>query len=110
MNATEKTRISGIVERRPRASAMPTGIEATMPVTETTSVTRRPPQSLVSTIGNPPWSRPMTAMTMPMPAKIARLTMSERQPVRMPPLRTNSRIETIAAVVAKSVHTARLEA
>ena len=81
-----------------------------MPVTETTSVTRRPPHSLVSTIGNPPRSRPMTAITMPMPAKIERLTMSERHPVRMPPFKTNSRIETIAAVAAKSVHTGRLEA
>ena len=72
MNATEKTRISGIVERRPSASAMPTGIEATMPVTDTTSVTSRPPQSRVSTIGNPPRSSPITAITMPMPAKIGK--------------------------------------
>ena len=35
-----------MVERRPSASAMPIGIEATMPVTEMTSVTRRPPHSL----------------------------------------------------------------
>ena len=34
-----------------------------MPVTDTTSVTRRPPQSLVSTTGNPPRSRPITAIT-----------------------------------------------
>ena len=51
---------------------MPTGIEATMPVTDTTSVTSRPPHSRVSTIGKPPRSSPITAMTMPMPAKIAR--------------------------------------
>ncbi len=33
---------------------MPIGIEATMPVTETTSVTSMPPQSRVETIGSPP--------------------------------------------------------
>ena len=99
-----------MVERRPSASAMPTGIEATMPVTDTTSVTRSPPQSRVSTTGSPPRSSPITAITMPMPAKIARLTISARQPVRMPPLRKNSSSETIAAVSAKSVHTGRLDA
>ncbi len=74
MKAIEKIRISGIVERRPSASAMPTGIEVTMPVTDTTSVTSRPPHSRVSTTGSPPWSRPITAITMPMPAKHARQT------------------------------------
>ena len=43
-----------MVERRPSASAIPIGIEATMPVTEITSVTSSPPHSLVSTIGSPP--------------------------------------------------------
>ena len=104
MNATENVRISGMVERRPSASAMPIGIEATMPVTDTTSVTSRPPHSRVSTIGNPPRSSPIAAMTMPMPAKIARLTISERHPVRKPPLSKNNAIETMAAVAAKSAH------
>src|SRR5215469_16466129 len=53
MKVMEKMRISGIVERRPSASAIPIGIDATMPVTEITSVTKRPPQSRVSTNGNP---------------------------------------------------------
>ena len=99
-----------MVERRPNASAMPTGIEVTMPVTDTTSVTSSPPHSLVSTIGNPPWSRPIAAITMPMPAKIDRLAVSARHPVRMPPFNSKSSAETIAAVAAKSVHTGRLEA
>ena len=110
MNVIEKIRIKGMVERRPNARAMPTGIEVTMPVTDTTSVTRRPPQSLVSTTGNPPRSRPIAAITTPMPANVARLTISERHPVRMPPLRKNSAIETIAAVAAKSAHTGWLDA
>src|ERR1700733_12665678 len=83
MHAIEKIRIRGIVERRPSANAMPTGIDVTMPVTDTTSVIRRPPQTLVSTIGNPPRSSPITAITAPMPAKIARLTMRARHPDRM---------------------------
>ena len=78
-----------------------------MPVTDTTSVTSRPPHSLVSTIGKPPRSSPITAMTTPMPAKIARLTISARHPRRMPPLRKNSSAETITAVAAKSAHTGR---
>ena len=106
----EKIRISGIVERRPSASAIPIGIEATMPVTETTSVTNRPPHSRVSTTGNPPRSSPITAITMPMPAKIARLTDSERHPRPMPPPSKNSSSETTAAVTAKSIQTGRLDA
>ena len=78
-----------------------------MPVTDTTSVTSRPPHSRVSTTGSPPRSSPITAITMPMPAKIARLTTSARQPVRMPPLSKNSSSETIAAVAAKSAQTGR---
>ncbi len=84
---------------------MPTGIEATMPTTDTTSVTSRPPQSLVSTTGNPPRSSPITAMTTPMPAKAPRQVISGRQPVRVPPPSQNSRPDTIAAVATKSAHT-----
>src|SRR6266481_3461342 len=62
MKAIEKIRISGMLARRPSASAIPIGIEATMPVTDTTSVTKRPPHSLVSTMGNPPWSNPIAAI------------------------------------------------
>ena len=40
-----------------------------------------------------------------MPAKIARLTVSARHPVRRPPARKNSSSETIAAVAAKSAQT-----
>ena len=110
MKAMENIRISGMVARRPSASAIPIGIEATMPVMETTSVTKRPPQSLVSTTGSPPWSSPITDITMPMPAKIARLTIRERHPLRVPPFSRNSSSETIAAVTAKSIQTDRLEA
>ena len=42
-------RTTGMVDRRPSASRMPIGSEATMPTMATTSVTRRPPQSGVST-------------------------------------------------------------
>ena len=37
------------------------------------------------TTGNPPRSRPVMAMTMPMAAKVTRLTTSERHPARKPP-------------------------
>ena len=47
--AMQNHRIIGSFERRPSASRMPSGSEATMPVTDTTSVTSRPPQSEVST-------------------------------------------------------------
>jgi hypothetical protein len=83
---------------------MPTGIEATIPVTDSTSVTRRPPQSRVSTTVRPPRSSPIAAITTPTPANVARLTVSARQPVRMPPFSMNSRIDTTPAVAAKSSH------
>ena len=85
---------------------VPTGIEATMPVTDTTSVTRRPPQSLVSTIGNPPRSRPITAITTPMPTKIARAMAADR--ALLPSQNTNA--DTITAVVTRSAQTGRLKA
>jgi hypothetical protein len=89
---------------------MPTGIEATMPVTDTTSVTKSPPHSRVSTIGNPPRSSPMTAMTRPMPAKIENQLIRGRQPARAPPLSQNTRPRTITAVATKSAHTGRPKA
>ena len=46
-------RTAGMVERRPSASSMPMGNEATIPVMATTSVTNRPPQSDVSTATSP---------------------------------------------------------
>ena len=104
MKAIEKIRISGIDERRPSASATPIGIDATMPVTATTSVTSNPPHSRVSTTGKPPRSSPMTAMTMPMPAKIARQVISGREPARKPPVNQNTRAETMMVVNAKSAH------
>ena len=110
MKAIEKIRISGIDERRPSASAMPTGIDVTMPVTATTSVTSRPPHSRVSTSGSPPLSSPITAITTPMPAKIARHVTSGRQPARRPPPSQNSRADTMTAVATRSAHTGRPKA
>ena len=43
----DENRISGMVERWLSASAMPTGIEATMPTTDTTSVTSNPPAAAI---------------------------------------------------------------
>ena len=45
--------MTGILERRPSASRMPSGSETAMPTKERTSVTSRPPQSGVSTCGRP---------------------------------------------------------
>ncbi len=42
----------GICERRPRASTMPMGSEATMPTTAMTKVRNKPPQSGVSMSGS----------------------------------------------------------
>ena len=53
MKAIENILTTGIFERRPRASRMPIGNDATMPVTATTSVTRRPPHCAVSTGSSP---------------------------------------------------------
>ena len=49
MKVIENVRTIGSLERRPSASRMPSGSEATMPVTATTSVTSRPPHRCVST-------------------------------------------------------------
>ena len=76
-----------------------------MPVTDTTNVTSRPPQSRVSTIGKPPRSRSITAITSPNPAKVARLTTSARQPLRVPPFKMNSNADTMTAVAPKSIQT-----
>ena len=93
-----------MVERRPSARIIPTGIDATMPVTETTSVTSSPPHERVSTMGRPPLSRPITTITAAIPAKIAMLLNSARQPLRNPPVRKNISNETMIAVAARSVH------
>ena len=53
MKAIETNRTTGSFERRPSASRMPSGSDATMPTMATTSVTRRPPQSGVSTEREP---------------------------------------------------------
>ena len=98
MKAIAEMRINGMVERRPSASAIPIGIEATMPVTEMTSVMRSPPQSLVSTIGSPPRSSPMTAITRAMPAKVATQVRNGR---RLRP-KKNVSADTTTAVIAKS--------
>src|SRR6516165_320651 len=110
MKAIEKTRISGMVERRPSASAMPIGIEVTMPVMDTTSVTNSPPQSLVSTMGSPPRSNPIAAMTIAMAAKTASQSIRGRNPARKPPPRKNASAETTAAVNARSGETAQTPA
>jgi hypothetical protein len=57
---------------------MPTGIDATMPVTDTTSVTSMPPHTRVSTIGSPPRCRPITPITRAMAANVARQITSAR--------------------------------
>ena len=49
MKITEKVLTIGIFDRRPSASRMPSGREATMPVIATTSVTSKPPHCDVST-------------------------------------------------------------
>jgi hypothetical protein len=46
-------RATGILDRRPSASRMPSGNEAAMPTLATTRVTSSPPQYCVSTTGNP---------------------------------------------------------
>src|SRR5947207_9070426 len=65
MKTTEHMRTTGILDRRPSASRIPSGRDATMPVTATTSVTSNPPHCWVST-GTKPKSvstRSSTAMT-----------------------------------------------
>ena len=57
---------------------MPTGMEATMPAIDTTSVTSMPPHSRVATIGSPPRDRPRMPITAAMPAKLMRQMISPR--------------------------------
>ena len=49
MKMTEINLTTGIFERRPSASTMPSGSETEMPTKESTSVTSSPPHSGVST-------------------------------------------------------------
>ena len=51
MNETHSDLTTGMVERRPSASTMPIGNEATMPTIEISRVRNSPPQRLVSTRG-----------------------------------------------------------
>ena len=62
MKMTENSLTTGICERRPSASRMPSGNDATMPVTDTTSVTSSPPHCDVST-----GTRPKSASSSIMP-------------------------------------------
>lgn len=99
MKAIEKIRISGIVERRPSAGAMPTGIDATMPVTDTTNVTRSPPQSRYRPPAAVRPSRLHHHRQMPMRAG-CQTTIAAPAGPRDPPPRKNSSSDTIAAVSA----------
>ena len=47
MKITENSRTAGMCERRPSASRMPSGSEATMPTAATTMVTSMPPHCVV---------------------------------------------------------------
>ena len=49
MNMIDSQRTTGMRERRPSASRMPSGSENTMPMVATTMVTRMPPHRLVGT-------------------------------------------------------------
>jgi len=76
MNTTEASLMTGILERRPSASRMPSGSEATIPVTAMTSVTSNPPQTSVST-GSRPKSKAQTIITAkiePMMVSTARMS------------------------------------
>ena len=53
MKITENSRTAGICERRPSASRMPIGSEATIPTAATTMVTSTPPHCVVETRGKP---------------------------------------------------------
>ncbi len=53
MKATQKERTTGMSERRPSASTMPIGREATMPTMAITRVSISPPHFGVSTTGRP---------------------------------------------------------
>jgi len=61
MKATEALRTTGIGDRLPRASRMPSGRDTAMPTKDRIIVTIRPPQRVVSTCdrpNQPPSSRP----------------------------------------------------
>ena len=62
MKIVHKRRATGISDRRPRAKIIPSGKEATIPVTATTNVISSPPQSRVST-GSRPKSTAPTPLT-----------------------------------------------
>ena len=49
MKMTEIILMTGIFERRPSASRMPSGSDTEMPTKDSTSVTSSPPHSAVST-------------------------------------------------------------
>ena len=68
MKITENSRTMGMRERRPSASRMPSGSEAAMPVTETTSVTSSPPQFEVSTGTSPKSMSSSSRITSPVNA------------------------------------------
>ncbi|MNT72362.1 hypothetical protein D3C72_2109530 [compost metagenome] len=53
MKNVQSILITGMVDRRPSASRMPSGSDTAMPTNDSTSVTIRPPQSGVSTKVNP---------------------------------------------------------
>ncbi len=53
MKITHSILMTGIFERRPSASRMPSGSDTAMPTKDRTSVTSSPPHSEVSTCGRP---------------------------------------------------------
>ena len=53
MKAVEKNFTTGMSERRPSASRMPSGKDTTMPTVATTMVTRMPPHSEDGTLASP---------------------------------------------------------
>ena len=55
--------------------------------------------------GNPPWSRPIAAITTPMPAKVARLMTSDAPSGANAAVENEQQHRTIAAVAAKSTQT-----
>ena len=58
MKIVQTRRTTGIVERRPSASTMPSGSDATMPDSAMTRVSENPPQRAVSTGRRPSVSLP----------------------------------------------------
>ncbi len=53
MKMTLSSLITGMVDRRPSASKMPSGNDAAIPTKDSASVTSRPPHNAVSTTGRP---------------------------------------------------------